>query len=308
MIIRTKYRLIYVFILLIFFIGLLIFNRLIKRRSPFQLITISDVNQLANSTWPRQRIPRRIHQTWRSKEIPFHWNTSFYSVITQNLNDFEHYLWTDDEVHTFVREKEPDFYEKTFLQYQYDIQRADAFRYVVLFHLGGIYIDMDIGCIRPFKDLVITMEALDPNISHLAAFPLSTGYGLEIEFMISTAGHPLFQQLISHLSFFHHYYLLHYYTILISTGPVYVSIQEYFFPSASYQCSVRAIDKPVFDGTFIRKVAGFTWIKTDAHIIFYLIHRSRIILTMFIIFITIIIMVIIFNRHYLSNLKKTRRI
>ncbi len=39
----------------------------------------------------------------------------------------------------------PDFLP-TYLAYPYQIQRADAIRYFILYHHGGVYIDLDMGC------------------------------------------------------------------------------------------------------------------------------------------------------------------
>ena len=37
---------------------------------------------------------------------------------------------------------------ETFKSYPFNIQRADAIRYMVLEHYGGVYIDLDIICRR----------------------------------------------------------------------------------------------------------------------------------------------------------------
>lgn len=36
----------------------------------------------------------------------------------------------------------------TFLAYPYQIQRVDAIRYFILYHYGGVYMDLDMGCRR----------------------------------------------------------------------------------------------------------------------------------------------------------------
>jgi inositol phosphorylceramide mannosyltransferase catalytic subunit len=37
--------------------------------------------------------------------------------------------------------------------YPYNIQRIDAIKYFVLYHYGGFYLDLDIGCRRTFETL-----------------------------------------------------------------------------------------------------------------------------------------------------------
>lgn len=37
----------------------------------------------------------------------------------------------------------------TYLAYPYSIQRVDVLRYFILHKMGGIYIDLDMGCLKP---------------------------------------------------------------------------------------------------------------------------------------------------------------
>lgn len=63
----------------------------------------------------------------------------------------------------FVKNNYPDFY-KTYKSYKYHIQRCDAFRYLVLYKYGGVYLDMDIICKKKLNnflhyDLVLTRSS-----------------------------------------------------------------------------------------------------------------------------------------------------
>jgi mannosyltransferase OCH1-like enzyme len=266
----------------------------------------TDVNKYANSNATRSRIPRVIHQimaytkTW-AHEVPSTWNASYRSVLAKNVGDFEHHLWTDEEIHMFIQKHEPEFYKNTYITYKYDMQRVDSFRYVLLYHFGGIYVDMDNGCNRPFKDLITTLEALDPNSPHLAAFPRSEAFGVETDLLISTAGHPLYKQLISRLHLFNHYFLFHFWTILVSAGPIYVSIQERLYSSLPQRETVRILDYNVFQPMFIWKSKGHTWIGGDAPFLFYISAKADYILFYWKIF-TVTLIVFLLIRWY--RLKK----
>ena len=249
----------------------------LRRRSTMRMVYETDVARFANATWARRRIPRLIHQTWCTHDVPLRWNVSHHSVIALNADHFKHHLWTDAEMHAFVQEREPDFYTNVYITYQYEIQRADSFRYVVLYHLGGIYIDMDNACNRPFQDLLTTLEALDPDSPHLTAFPRDIAYGIDIDLLVSTPGHPLYKQLITHLHLFHHSYFLHFYTIVLSTGPLYASIQERLFNSSSQKYIVRILDYPVSHPIFTRNVGGKSWLARDAPVTFYIDSNSDLI-------------------------------
>jgi mannosyltransferase OCH1-like enzyme len=105
------------------------------RYSPPQMVNELDVTRFGNATWPRRRIPRLIHQTWHTHEIPLQWNASVQSVISYNRGEFKYHLWTDTEMDEFVRHHESHFYTNTFITYRHQIQCVDAFRYVLLLHL-----------------------------------------------------------------------------------------------------------------------------------------------------------------------------
>jgi mannosyltransferase OCH1-like enzyme len=56
-----------------------------------------------------------------------------------------HQLWTNEKSRDFIQTEYPWFLE-TYDAYPYPIMRADAIRYFILSHYGGIYIDLDDVC------------------------------------------------------------------------------------------------------------------------------------------------------------------
>ncbi len=97
-------------------------------------------------------IPKIIHQTWKNTEIPFEWKQ--YAEKAKQLNpDWDYKLWTDDIMLKFVQEEFPDFLE-TYLGFPKNVMRADAFRYLIMYKIGGVYLDLDYEILNPldFKD------------------------------------------------------------------------------------------------------------------------------------------------------------
>lgn len=266
---KIRQRRILLCLLILLVIGLMYgaIRNATQRRSIRKYIHMNDVILYGNETRARRRVPRIIHQTYRTHNIPSRWNRTVHSVIKRNSDQFEYYLWSDEEMNAFVRKHEFDFYQHTYTKYPYSIQRVDAFRYVLMFHRGGIYIDMDNGCNRAFKELVVTVESLDPDASHLAVFPVTEASDVDIDFIISTAGHPIFKQMISRLHLFNHYFLLPFWTVFLSTGPIFASIQEHFF-EGSQKVAVRIMDADVYRPYFVWKENGGTWFTLDAGILF----------------------------------------
>ena len=261
--------------LILLYVLLIIWNiRCVFRRcSPSKFMNGTHLSRYANVTWPRQRVPRVIHQTYRTYDIPPVWNTSVQSILKNNAGEFRYRRWSHADMDAFVREHEPDFYWNTFVNYKYDMQRIDSFRYVMMFHIGGIYIDMDNGCNRPLRELVATMEALDPDSPHIVLFPVDEVYGVQTDFMISTAGHPIYKQFISRLHYFDHYFLLHHVTMLLSAGPLYASVQERFFKPTDKDV-VRLLDINVYHSMFW-KTNGGTWFGRDTLVILYLYYNRH---------------------------------
>ena len=77
------------------------------------------------------KIPKIIHQTWKSINVPNHWLVSQQSIKEMQPN-WVYKLWTDDENLEFIQTKFPWFLT-TYNSFEYGIQRADAIRYFILY-------------------------------------------------------------------------------------------------------------------------------------------------------------------------------
>lgn len=266
-------------VLYIGIISFLFYYIILRRRSTRVFLDTSHITEYnlrksVNDTH-HPRIPRIIHQTWKSKHVPSHWKEAVQSVQQLNADQFEYRLWTDEQMHEYVRQVEPEFYKQTFLTYSLDIQRVDAFRYVILYYLGGVYIDMDNGCRQSLESLLTILETLDSHAIHLASFPQTVPVGVSNGFMIATKEHPLFRLLISRLSLFNHNYLVDYLTVMLSAGPTYLSIIEFYFNSESSQSAIRVIDDRVYSGIYTWHTPGNSWHGKDAKVILYIYHSFR---------------------------------
>lgn len=97
-------------------------------------------------------IPHIIHQTGPTLKSKWHARWEEWSETwKQNYPDFEYKFWNDEDIDAFMKENYPDAYP-LFSSYQHQVQRADMFRYYVLYHYGGIYADLDYECFQKFFD------------------------------------------------------------------------------------------------------------------------------------------------------------
>jgi inositol phosphorylceramide mannosyltransferase catalytic subunit len=99
-----------------------------------------------------EAIPKIIHQIWKTEGIPEQWRP-LQETWKQFHPNWEYRLWTDEGSLRLVEQLFPDFLSM-FTSYSYDIQRADASRYFILYQYGGVYVDLDFECLRPVDELL----------------------------------------------------------------------------------------------------------------------------------------------------------
>lgn len=229
---------------------------------------------------PPEKIPRIIHQTWKTDVLPSRW-ADVRKVCAEMMPDYEYMLWTDESSRKFIEDEYPWFLE-TFDSYPYNIQRADAIRYFVLHKYGGVYMDLDIGCKRRL-DSLLRFEAIVPR-----TIPV----GVSNDLMFSVAGHPYMELLIHSLAKFNHYYFTHYATVMFSTGPMFVSALFRTFsvehrgvkpstpdlPDRGFQ-GVRVLPKSLYGknlppeeapDSFFEHLYGSSWHANDAGFMLFL--------------------------------------
>lgn len=114
-----------------------------------------DPNSFAVSpSWATDAVPRLIHQTAPSDPSKWHalWPLC-QRTWREKFPDYEYKLWSDEDIDQFMKTRFPEFYP-SFVGFRYQIQRVDAFRYFLLYDIGGIYVDMDYQCVQPFGHLL----------------------------------------------------------------------------------------------------------------------------------------------------------
>ncbi len=93
------------------------------------------------------RIPKIIHQIWLGGKLP-----ERYKEIQKSWQEFhpdwEYRLWTDEDAKVFKMQNRKLFESATNFG-----EKADIFRYEILYQMGGLYVDTDFECLRPFDVL-----------------------------------------------------------------------------------------------------------------------------------------------------------
>lgn len=100
----------------------------------------------SNNSLPEcnQTIPNHIHFTWKQTDLTTYPSDSSFLIWQRHSpspnSTFD--LWTDVRLDNFIKKYYP-MYLTSYHSFAYDIQRADFARYLLLYHYGGYYVDMD---------------------------------------------------------------------------------------------------------------------------------------------------------------------
>src|SRR2546423_15609124 len=89
-----------------------------------------------------ERIPRRIIQTDKSRDLPLLARAAAMNLRLLNP-DFEYLFFDDAQVEEFI-DAEFSQYRPVFDAFDTRIQRSDLFRYLAVYHFGGSYFDTDV--------------------------------------------------------------------------------------------------------------------------------------------------------------------
>ena len=106
----------------------------------------------------------------------------------------------------------------------------DAIRYFILYHFGGVYLDLDVGCNRRFDALL--------GARFLA--PLTMPIGISNDIMAAVPGDPYLHRCIQNLRSWNLWMALQYVQVMFSTGPMFLTIQL-ALASAAERAGVAAI-------------------------------------------------------------------
>tara|TARA_B100000795_G_scaffold2296_1_gene1590 strand:+ start:4132 stop:4956 length:825 start_codon:yes stop_codon:yes gene_type:complete len=99
-------------------------------------------------------IPKIIHQTWKSNILP----PIIKSIYDENVKKlknkgYEFRLWSDKDITNLINLHYPNFYN-IYASARTGVQRGDISRIIIIYHYGGIYIDLDVLVMRDFEELL----------------------------------------------------------------------------------------------------------------------------------------------------------
>jgi mannosyltransferase OCH1-like enzyme len=108
-----------------------------------------------NSHQGASGVPKVFHFIWLGSPFPKAKFQYFYESFQRHhppSNGWQLHLWTDEKVAELRREEEL-VNAQVFDSAGNFGEKSDILRYEVLYRFGGIYVDVDFECFRPFDDL-----------------------------------------------------------------------------------------------------------------------------------------------------------
>ena len=235
-----------------------------------------------------------IFQTWKNNIIPDKWKDAQLSVIKNNP-DYEYKLFTDDDNRRIVEKYFPDFLVY-YDNFEYDIQRADAIRYMILYLYGGIYLDLDYICNHSFNELIFEKPlGLNKSINQSWSFTNSI--------MISSVkNHPIWLECLRQMKKKTPFFIRgKHLKVMTSTGPIMLtrSVKKYKqdiqILDIIQQCNVCMLKQNKqcnIDRNYIlTPIEGSSWLESDSKFYIWLFCNKKKIKQILYILIIIIIFI-----------------
>ena len=243
-------------------------------------------------------IPKIIMQTWKNDQVPEKWQPSVTSIQTY-MPSWSHILMTDEDNLNFVKKYFPDFLPY-FVNFPYNIQRADAIRAMILYVFGGIYMDLDIEILKPLDELFTSDDDL--------FFVKSGNVGSYVtnSFMASKPRNPFWLTYLNEMKLQPpSWALTKHFVVMTTTGPMAMTraleknnTPYYSLPTKLMMpCSVCDISRCDISQAYVRPLEGQSWNGMDSLVLNYFMCNWKKIVFIILLIIIIIIIIILYLRN-----------
>lgn len=145
------------------------------------------------------KISKIIHQISLG-DVPY---TQSLEILSETWRydypDWEYILWDENSINTFIQQYFPQYWN-SYKSLPYDTQRHDVICYLILYQMGGMYINLDYESIRPLNALLKNKECCfsqEPIFHYHEAKKNKKEYAKFNNAMImSVPNHPFVKQII----------------------------------------------------------------------------------------------------------------
>lgn len=178
--------------------------------SPYLRLQVSaEMNVTVNQTPFAETIPRFIHQTYYTAQLPDDLSENVNHLKTLNPR-WQYIFWDDTSIACFIREHYGNKLLRIFnrINPEYGAARADLFRYLVLYRLGGVYLDIKSAADIPLDEVISPDDSYIISQWRNGVGEPYEGWGLHSDlegiprgeyqqwYLVAAAGHPLLRAVI----------------------------------------------------------------------------------------------------------------
>lgn len=156
-------------------------------------------------------IPRIVHQIYLSKAVPDDLRANV-ERVRQHQAGWEHRLYQDSDVRSFLSKHYPPEIRAAYarIDSRYGAARADLFRYLLMYKVGGVYLDIKSTTNRPLdavlreddRFLLSTWEGQHdeyPGWGMHEELGITNGYEYQQWFIACAPGHPFLKAVIANV-------------------------------------------------------------------------------------------------------------
>lgn len=156
-----------------------------------------------------RRIPRIIHQTYPGTALPERLRDNVATLVATNPG-WDHRLYDDGAIERFISEHYPKEILAAYsrIRPEYGAARADLFRYLAVYRLGGVYLDIKSRFTRPIDEVIGEDDRIILSQWRNGAGEAHHGFGLHHELahidggefqqwhIMAAPGHPFLRAVI----------------------------------------------------------------------------------------------------------------
>lgn len=195
--------------------------------------------------------PKIVHQMWKTEhDLPY--PASKWRGQCQALNaDYDFLMYTDAILLDFVGTHYSQYL--TFYESLHGVYQADMARILIIYHYGGIYMDLDFYCHRPFRCMVdqllssvnhnTLVVSREPRL-HATIFREKERVVIQ-DFFLSTPRHPFLKWLLDDQLIDYHEDILN--GRKTSKGPFSYSIERHIDAYREYNRLVKGTEKGIMN-------------------------------------------------------------
>lgn len=103
-------------------------------------------------------IPKIMHQIWYQGEGKIPTKLKDYRANCKKINKaYKQYIWDGETIERFIEDNYPQ-YADVYKSFPMMIQKIDFAKYLILHFYGGVYVDMDVVCMKEVEKMIYLFD------------------------------------------------------------------------------------------------------------------------------------------------------